>query len=203
MEELEQKVLSTAELLFMKYGVKSVTMDDLAKELGMSKKTIYTVAQNKEELVVKTLSSHLQEEMSRCCGYSEESFNAIEELLSIAKHIIEQMRNMNPVVLYDLKKYYPKAYKLMEDYRFSFIYETMLNNLKRGIKQGLYRKDIDADIIAKFYVARVDVIFETTLFPPAQYNWIDVYREGLIYHIRGIASDKGIDYLTENLKKIK
>ncbi len=203
MEELEQKVLSTAELLFMKYGVKSVTMDDLAKELGMSKKTIYTVAKNKEELVVKTLSTHLHEEMSRCCAYSEESFNAIEELLSIAKHIIEQMRNMNPAVLYDLKKYYPKAYKLMEDYRFSFIYETMLNNLKRGVKQGLYRKDIDADIIAKFYVARVDVIFETTLFPPSQYNWIDVYREGLIYHIRGIASEKGIDYLTENLKKIK
>jgi AcrR family transcriptional regulator len=202
-EELEQKVLSTAELLFMKYGVKSVTMDDLAKELGMSKKTIYTVAKNKEELVVKTLSAYLNEEMSRCCAYSEESFNAIEELLSIAKHIIEQMHNMNPVVLYDLKKYYPKAYKLMEDYRFSFIYETMLNNLKRGVKQGLYRKDINADVIAKFYVARADVIFETKLFPPSQYNWIDVYREGLIYHIRGIASEKGIDYLTENHKKIK
>jgi AcrR family transcriptional regulator len=203
MDELEVKILAVAQSLFMKYGVKSVTMDDLAKELGMSKKTIYTVAKNKEELVFKVLNNHLGNEMQQCCQFSEESINAIEELLSIAKNLIEQMRSMNPAVVYDLKKYYPKAYKLMEEYRFTFIYETMLNNLKKGVKQGLYRKDINADIIAKFYVARIDVIFETSLFPPANYNWIDVYREGLVYHIRGIASEKGLEYLTENLKKIK
>jgi TetR/AcrR family transcriptional regulator, cholesterol catabolism regulator len=203
MDELEAKILSNAELLFMKYGVKSVTMDDLAKEMGMSKKTIYTVAKNKEELIFKTLGNHFENEMAQCCQFSSESVNAIEELLSIAKNLIEQMRSMNPAVLYDLKKYYPKAYKVVEDYRFTFIYETIFNNLKKGIKQGLYRKDINADIIAKFYVARADVIFDTALFPPANYNWVDIYSEGLLYHIRGIASEKGLAYLAENVKKIK
>jgi AcrR family transcriptional regulator len=203
MDELEAKILANAESLFMKYGVKSVTMDDLAKEMGMSKKTIYQVAKNKEELIFKTLGNHFQNEMAQCCQFSSENINAIEELLSIAKHLIEQMRSMNPAVLFDLKKYYPKAYKVVEDYRFSFIYETIYNNLKKGIKQGLYRKDINADIIAKFYVARADIIFETTLFPPAEYNWVDIYRESLLYHIRGIAAEKGFEYLAENFKKIK
>src|SRR5690606_16300988 len=104
---------------------------------------------------------------------------------------------------FELKKYYPKAYRLMEDYRMGFIFQTVANNMKKGIKDGLYRKDVKPDIIAKIYVARTDILFDTTIFPPKEYNWVDVYREVLIYHIRGIASEKGIDYLTENIKTIR
>lgn len=203
MTETIAYILNKAEMLFMKYGVKSVTMDDLAREMGMSKKTLYQVAKNKEDLVMKTLSNHFKNEMEQCKLFSEENVNAIEELLSIAKNLIEQLHSMNPAVLHELKRYYPKAYQLMEDYRFSFIYKTMLNNLKKGVKQGLYRKDINADIVAKVYVARADIIFDTVLFPPSEYNWIEVYRESLLYHIRGIVAEKGLVYLTEHVKKIK
>lgn len=203
MNENNTLILGKAELLFMKYGVKSVTMDDLAKEAGVSKKTLYQIAKNKEDLVMKTLSKYFENEMEQCKQFSEESVNAIEELLSIAKNLIDQLHSMNPAVVYELKKYYPKAYQLMENYRFSFIYKTMLNNLKKGVKQGLYRKDINADIIAKIYVARADIIFDTALFPSSEYNWVEVYREALLYHIRGIVAEKGFAYLTDYVKKIK
>jgi len=201
--ELKEKIFSKAEELFLKYGVRSVTMDDLASELGASKKTLYQFAKNKEELIYKTLENHFSSEKAFCCGITDANQNAIDELLSIGRHLIEQLQGMNPMLLFELKKYYPKAYRLMEDYRMGFIFQTVANNMKKGIKDGLYRKDVKPDIIAKIYVARTDILFDTTIFPPKEYNWVDVYREVLIYHIRGIASEKGIDYLTENIKTIR
>jgi len=199
--EPHDKIFTKAEELFLKYGVRSISMDDIARELGMSKKTLYTVAENKEDLIYKVLENHFGREKGFCCQLMENTPHAIEEMLLLAKHLIENMRDTNHAVLFELKKYYPHAFQLVDEYRNTFIYENILNNIKKGIKQGLYRKDFKPELIARFYTAKFELFFNHNTFK--DFSISDINRESIIYHIRGIASEKGLEYLHENLKKIK
>jgi len=203
MEMQEKKILEKSAELFMRFGVRSITMDDIARELGMSKKTLYQYSENKEDLIYKTLQNHFTQEKSLCKHLMNEHENAIEEMLQLGKHLIEEMRDTNHAVLFDLKKYYPEAFALVEEYRHTFIADMMLNNIKKGIKQGLYRKDFKPELITRFYIAKFDIFFTGNYSTVKDFSMSDIHRESIIYHIRGIASDKGLEYLHENLKKIK
>jgi AcrR family transcriptional regulator len=201
--DVQDKIFSKAEELFLKYGVRSVSMDDIARELGMSKKTIYTVAKNKEELVYKVLQNHFGREKQFCCKLTQNTKHAIEEMLLLTRHFMEQFSDTNQAVIFDLKKYYPKAFRLVDEYRNTFVLQNILTNIKKGMKQGLYRKDFNPELIARFYTAKFELIFSSGTFPLKTFSLSDISRESLIYHIRGIASEKGLKYLEENIKKIK
>jgi TetR/AcrR family transcriptional regulator, cholesterol catabolism regulator len=201
--EPHDKIFAKAEELFLKYGVRSISMDDIARELGMSKKTLYIVAKNKEELIFKVLENHFERERGFCCQLMHNTSHAIEEMLLLTKHFMEQFRDTNQAVMFDLKKYYPKAFRLVDDYRNTFVFENILSNIKKGIKQGLYRRDFNPELIARFYTAKFDLIFNSDTFPLKTFSLSDINRESIIYHIRGIASEKGLEYLNENIKKIK
>lgn len=194
------KILLKAEELFFTHGVKNTTMDDLSRALGASKKTLYQFVTDKADLVKRTMENHLTLEQTQIEQIIVEAPNAIEELLSIARHVTSHMKGINPAIISDIQRYYPSAWQLFTDHKLNFVYSVFLNNLQRGVKEGLYRDDINPDILAKIYIARMDLIIDQKLFPFAKYDFVTVYRETINYHLHGIASAKGHAYLEK--KKI-
>lgn len=184
--------------LFKKYGVKSYTMDDIAKELGISKKTIYRFVENKAELVKLTMQNYLDMERQQLEAILKTSKNSVDEMIQMVSYFFNQVREFNPSAINDLEKYYPETWEIYNEYRFDFILGMITKNLESGVQQGLYRNDLNADIIAKVYIASVDVLINQQLFPSKKYVFIDTYKEYLKYHLRGIVSDKGLKYLEQD-----
>lgn len=200
--EQKQKIFCQAEELFLKYGVKSVTMDDLASHLGVSKKTLYQHFKNKSDLVEKTLSEHLEMEKQAVLEFRATSENAIVELFKIGAHVSSHLHQINPAIMFDLKRYYPKAWETLEFYKTDFIYDNILKNIKRGSTEGLYRDDLNSEIIARFYLEMINAIMHPD-FKASNREIVEYYEEFLRYHVRGIASNKGLKVLEEiNSNKI-
>ncbi len=194
--------MSDAIKVFMTYGIKSVTMDDIARHLRMSKKTLYQHFSDKNDLVKRCLERdcHITENVVN--EILSRGSNAIEENFEISKHIVEDLRNIHPSIFYDLEKYYPEAWNTMHHLRHEFVGEVMLKNMERGIEEGLYREDLNVKLMTKLWVARLNIIFDPNLFALDEFNLADVYRHMFIHHIRGIASNKGLKYIEENQHKL-
>ena len=195
MENRESSLLEAATSVFMRFGIRSVNMDDMARHLGVSKKTLYQYFKDKDELVDRAVSGYCMresKEINEICG---RSLNAIDENLEIMKCMLGILKNVHASVQYDLEKYYPEISSRMKEDRARSVFECMLRNLKKGQKEGLYRKDFSAEIIAKFYIGRIDLIFNQQLFPESTYKLTELYEEVFRYHIMGIASEKGQQYL--------
>lgn len=201
-DELKNILLKVRDL-YTKYGIKSITMDDVAAELGISKKTIYHYVTDKDDLVGKFVSYEIsmrQEEIHKCF---QTGFNAIEELFEISLFMNKLIRDQNPATDHDLKKYYPHHYEKMVKIRREGTFDYILQNLKKGKEEGLYRKEIDAEIIAKFYISRLESIHQNDLFTVEEFTSFRLFAELLTYHIRGIATDKGIIVLNKKLKELE
>jgi len=206
MEEMqvkESKIVDSATSVFMKYGIKSVNMDDMARHLGMSKKTLYLYVKDKEDLVRKSVAAFCTKEDNEVRDISQRGLNAIDESLEIMKWVLGVLQNIHPSVNYDLEKYHPDVAFLMKENRHRAIYDSVILNLKKGQREGLYRKDFNADVIAKLHIARIDQMFDHIVFPTEQYKLTDLYKEIFKYHIRGIASIDGLEYLRDKMKSIK
>lgn len=200
MEEKEKELIFAATALFMKFGIKSLTMDDIARKLGVSKKTLYQYVADKRELVKKAVELAVSAEQCLLGDISVNEENAIDELLAINERVSEKLQNVQPAVMYDLQKYYPDAWKVMEDHKKCFIYEMVVQNIETGIKQGLYRENTNPEVISRIYVTMIDKMFDDDTFPSQKYTFHILHKEIARYHIRGIASEKGIKYLVERLK---
>lgn len=181
--------------LFIRYGIKSLTMDDIARHLSISKKTLYQLCSNKADLVKMVTDQFIAEEKKKAIQVSDDAGNSVEEMIGIIGFVTETLSGMNPASLYDLQRYYPDSWHAFETYRYRFIYERMLLNMQRGVKEGVYRKELDTDVIARIYVTGMDAIFNPKTFPSKQMNFLKVYKEYLNYHLRGIVSDKGLKIL--------
>lgn len=201
METKRTEVIERSSLLFMKFGIKSVTMDDVARELGISKKTLYKYFSDKSELVNAILNSKLDYDKAVCGVSRETSENAIDELFNLSKLGMEHIGNINPVVFYDLKKYHPEGWQLMQEHKWHFMLDTIRLNIARGIKEGMYRDNLDAEVIARLYVASTDLILGGDVFPFPEFKIDKVFLETVRFHVRGMASDKGIAYLKERVKQ--
>lgn len=195
------QTVSGATMLFMKYGIKSLTMDDIARHLGISKKTLYQYVSDKKDLVKQGVSLLIEHEKSVLCKAQQESSTAIDSLINMTRCVSSEMGEMHPSVIFDLQKYHPEAWKLIENHKKGFIYNMMLENLKRGIKEGYYRGNINPAIIAGIYTGMIDTIMnpESTLFKTITFD--QLHKEIIRYHIKGISNDKGLAYLKEVLKK--
>ncbi|MEZ4886367.1 MAG: TetR/AcrR family transcriptional regulator [Chitinophagales bacterium] len=203
MPETLQKIIQTANKHFTKYGIRSVSMDDIARELGMSKKTIYEKVGNKEALIKKAMEFHIQLDCAMTEDLQKKEGNAIDEMLGIADFVIQELSDLNPSVIYDLKKYYRNIWEMMEIHRYTHIHTNILRNLQNGIEQGLYRENIRPELIAHFYTGIAHVFTEGDFLEQKKYTVAEAYIEAFKYHIYGIASEKGIEYLKTNLPKIK
>jgi hypothetical protein len=200
--ELKNILLKVREL-YMKYGIKSITMDDVAGELGISKKTLYQYVTDKDDLVGKFVDNEIEIRKEEICKCFRIGFNAIEELFEISIFMNKLMRDQNPATEHDLKKYYPQHFQKSVKARREGIYDYILLNLKKGVNEGLYRKELDREVIAKLYLWRVENISINDMFTVEEFTSIKLFLEVLTYHIRGIASEKGITVLEKKIKELE
>ncbi len=189
--EIKNKILQAAFKLFMRNGIKSVSMDDIALSLGVSKKTLYRWFENKDQLVVAMLQEHLDKMEADCCTFCTEAKNAIEELFQIMQMIRQQLAGIHPSVFYDLQKYHQPAWQIWTTYKNKFIMQQITQNLQAGIEQGLYRTDFDLEIIARLRLAQMEDVFNPEIFPPEKFELQTVQLATIEHFMRGIASLKG------------
>jgi len=194
---MKEKIIQKASELFLTYGFKSVTMDDIANNLGMSKKTIYQHFENKTKLVEGT-TLHLFKVISKgidCISALEK--NPIEEIYDIKQFVMEHLKDEKSSPQYQLQKYYPKIYASLKTKQFDVMQCCVTDNLKRGIKQGLYRDSIDVDFISRIYFSSIISIKDQDMFPLQKFSINMLMEYYLEYHLRGICTEKGLTKLNQ------
>ena len=199
--EKEQQLVEGAMSIFMRFGIKSVNMDDVARQLGVSKKTLYLYFKDKEDLLSKVVERHSSEEQASIAGIISKKLSAIEEMFEIMHWVLSILSKIHPSVKFDLEKYHPQLGNAMKIERAQVVHGCILNNLKKGKKEGTYRKDLDAEIITRIYLARIDAFLDPAIFPFDRFKPVDVYKQLFQYHIHGIASEKGIVQLETIMKQ--
>ena len=198
---MKEKILKKAIDLFLSFGFKSVTMDDIANELAISKKTIYAHFSTKLKLVKATtfyVFEQINSGISDICTINQ---NPIEEVYLIKSLVTEQLKDEKNSPQYQLQKYYPKIFETLKQKQFESVNECITANLKKGIEQGLYRKEIDIDLITRLYFNGVMGVRNVELFPINEFNVTYLMDSYLEYHIRAIATEKGLEILQKILKK--
>src|SRR5476649_1155989 len=192
-----ERIISGGEELFLKAGIKSVTMDDIAKHLGMSKKTIYQFFKDKNELVLALVTKKLQDDENQMSAIIDQSGNVIEEMINMMKCSEEIFSRINPIVIHDLQKYHPDAWKQFQNFKSGVLVHTLEELLTKGIKQGYIRPDIDVKILARMRVSQVEMGFNTTLFPVAEFSTWKVQYQFLEHFNYGICTLKGYKLLNQ------
>ncbi len=185
--------------LFMRYGIKSVTMNDVARELGISKKTLYQLVPSKDELVIKVLQRHISTEKAQCLNLASLAPNAIEEIFIIMETNSQELTRMKTNIVNDLQKYHRQGWELIRKFHYEFVFKVIQENLVRGRKEGLYRENFDIDIIAKLHLATAFNLFDPELFPVLANDRLTLFNEYMMHYLHGIVSPKGIDYLNKKL----
>jgi len=198
---MKEKILQKASDLFLNLGFKSVTMDDIAFEMGISKKTIYSHFSTKLKLVHASTFFILDKINTGICDICSGELNPIEEVFTIKSLIMDQLKDEKSSPHYQLQKYYPRIFKLLKDKQFETVNECVKHNLEKGIDQGIYRKEIDLDIITRFYLNGNSGLLNYELFPINKFSTSQLKDTFLEYHIRAIATEKGLKILLNILKK--
>jgi len=195
--EVKDQILKTSAELFLNLGFKSVTMDDIAKKMGISKKTIYTHFSTKTKLVEATsfqIMETINTGINEIRGHDK---NPIVELFEIKSFTMSLLKNEKASPQYQLEKYYPKIYKAIKTNQFSLLGNCIGQNLERGISAGLYRSTIPVDFISKIYFLVGTGIKDTAIFPPEKFAMNDLLGLFLEYHLRAIVTSKGLETLKE------
>ncbi len=189
--EIKNRILHSAAALFMRNGIKSVSMDDIAARLAMSKKTLYKWFENKDQIVVGVMQQHLTEEEGDCCQIAEGAENALDELFKLMDWGQQMMADLHPSIFYDLQKYYPQAWQLWLVHKEQFILHRIIDNLRRGMTEGLYRADLDVDVLARLRLNQIDLALNPNVFPTRQFNPQKVDLICLEHFMLGVATLKG------------
>ncbi|MDB5024367.1 MAG: hypothetical protein JWP78_2122 [Mucilaginibacter sp.] len=192
-----ERIISGGEELFLTAGIKSVTMDDIARHLGMSKKTIYQFFKDKNELVVALVKRKLKDDEDQMCAIISKSGNVIEEMINMMKASEDIFSRINPIVVHDLQKYHPDAWKQFQNFKADVLVRTLQELLTKGVKQGYIRPDIDVRIIARMRVMQVEMGFNTSIFPVTEFNTWKVQQQFLEHFNYGICTLKGYKLLDE------
>ncbi len=197
---MKEKITQKAAELFINLGFKSVTMDDIANEMGISKKTIYSHFKNKTELVDDVMTN-LFEEIS--CGIDKIRIadkNPIEELYEIKKLVLEHLKDEKTSPQHQLQKYYPQTFTKLKHLHYNKMQNCAVENLEKGISQGLYRKNLNVEFVARIYFIGVNGIKDDTVFPIHLFPKVLLMDDFLEYHLRGIATKEGLNILNNFIK---
>jgi len=189
---IDSKILQKAVGFFIKYGVKSVSMDDIARGLGISKKTLYQEVESKADLIKQALLFHIEYEKTFVTNARKEASDSVEEMVSISKFIINILRQHKPSLVYEVQKYYPEVWAMIQSFNKEFIGQFVLENIEAGIKEGYYREDINAIVMQRLYVARMPVLVDADIFPIDEFPRAELYEQFITHHMRGMMTSKGI-----------
>lgn len=205
MEEISEHKLRIREQalqLFFQYGTRSVSMDDIATTVGSSKKTIYQYYTDKDDLVSDAIENVLLDNCRECESVISIADNAVHEGFLAIDQTSRLFRSMNPVLMNDLKKYHSRAYRKFIDYKGEFIYQIIVNNMKRGIAEGLYREDLNIEVLARFRVESIVIPFLPDFYNKVPTGLFEVQRELFYFFLHGMATVRG-QKLIEKYKKRK
>jgi AcrR family transcriptional regulator len=190
--EVKERIIKKATEMFFRYGVKSVTMDDISRELGISKKTLYLHFADKDELVYQMFSCEMENDECQWNDLQVAYPNVIERLLKENELMRDSFKDMNPSLLHDIKRFHPRTWASFEQHKKGFLLEQAKLTLQEGIKEEYFRADIQIDILAVLRIEQIVLGFSTHLFP-ANTSILDIQLIFMDHFIRGILTKKGLE----------
>jgi TetR/AcrR family transcriptional regulator, cholesterol catabolism regulator len=199
--EVKDRIKQKADELYRRYGIKSVTMDEIASQLGVSKKTIYHSFSDKNELVDAVIVDMLNYNRECCQHDHERSQNAIHEVYLAMEMLQVMFHNMNPSILFDIERNYPVTFAKFKEYKYSFLFEMLKENIERGKKEELYRPGVNTAVVAKIRLETMLLPFNEELFPKNKFPLVTVQQQLIEYFLFGIASLKGYELITKYQKE--
>lgn len=189
--DVRKKILKGAESLFMKYGVRSISMDDIARHLSVSKKTLYQHFEDKEDIVTMASQSHVEAMSQQFEEIRLSSKNSIDELAKISVCLKQNTEEINPSLLFDLRKYHPRAWAVWLNHKNKFVRDSVVRNLKQGIEEGYFRTEINMEVIATIRLELVQLPFDEEVFPPSQFKLAEVQVQIFDHFVYGLLTEKG------------
>lgn len=201
--ETKERIIHEARTLFLRLGIRSVSMDEIATHLGISKKTVYQHFQDKDELVDRVLQMQINNMQEETTETVRSASNAIEEIFNTMDMMVKHSRNMNPMVLFDLQKYHLSSFQKFHAYKNDFLLNIISNNLKKGVEEGLYRSDIKIEILSKFRLETLMIGFNMDAFPADKYNVTEVSLVIIENFLYGLATEKGFNMIESYKNKRK
>ena len=201
MNEQKLHIIKASYNQFRQLGFKNVTMDDLARQIGISKKTLYEQFENKDELVLESIKFMLETNRIETDAALKSSKNAIEQLISLITIMEKMLRGLNLVCYMDLQRYYPAAYQYLEAFKREHMLTDIIENLKQGITEGLYRNDVNIEVVSRFRLESAMIVFHNNVYPQDKFNIVEVNNELFVHYMYGIASIKGHKLINKYLNK--
>ena len=192
-----ERIIEGGEELFLKAGIKSVTMDDIARHLGISKKTIYHFFKDKNDLVIALVKKKLKEDEDQMAEIISKSGNVIEDMINMMNCSEEIVSRINPIVIHDMQKYHPEAWREFQNFKAEVLVHTMEELLTKGIKQGYIRPDIDVKVISLMRVHQLELGFNTSVFPIAEFNTWNVQQQFQEHFNYGVCTLEGYKLLDQ------
>jgi TetR/AcrR family transcriptional regulator, cholesterol catabolism regulator len=195
--EPQEKILKTSLELFFKFGIKRVTMDDIAKELGMSKKTIYQFFKEKDDLVNQLVIVEMQKQECVFKNIENQAQDPIHEIILISNTMREMMQHINPIFFLDLQKFHPKAFLEFQKFKSECAYHDLLRNINAGKNSGVYRNDVDEEFTAKYRLAQIDMLMFGDYFSFEKISFTKSHELLLEMFVFGICTEKGHNLINE------
>lgn len=189
--ETKKKIVEVATEQFMRYGVRSVTMDDIARQAGISKKTIYQEFSDKNQLVLETFSTALQQDKCMMDQFPQVKDGVIEHLIGMSDYMRKRFADMNPMVMNEIQRYYPEAWQVFEEFKQNHVFQEIVGLLEKGISEGIFRPEIDPQIIAMMRLEQMMLSFDPIRYPASKFNMADLQVEIFEHFLFGIFSEKG------------
>lgn len=189
--DTKQRIQKAAHDLVMQYSIRSVSMDDIAAHLGMSKKTIYQYFKDKDELVEAVVDNVIDTNQCICNDDREKADNAVHEIFLVMEMMVEMFKTMNPSILFDMQKYHPAAFRKFQRHRNEYLYNVCKQNLERGIREELFRPEINTDIMARYRVETMLTAFNPEFQRMVKESLIVIEEEIIIHYLFGLVTLKG------------
>ncbi len=200
---IKDEILARSEQLFMRLGIKSVTMDDVSRELGVSKKTLYQHFENKDRLVEEVIITHVERDQACTEAIANGAKDALDEMVNLGVYLTSHIEAVSPSTLFDLQKYYFKTWELLIKKQDEHIMNSIVQNIEKGIAGGLYRADMNPTMIAKIYAKSTYMILEEMANPNSNYSRKQMIWELHNYHVHAIATQKGLAIWAKYNSEIK
>ncbi|HRY34018.1 MAG TPA: TetR/AcrR family transcriptional regulator [Bacteroidales bacterium] len=192
-DERYERILNESGRIFQTYGIRNVSMDDICTTLGISKKTLYQYVNNKADLIFKILEAHHEVYRQFIQDQLDQGGNAIDIMLAVDSFVCSEMKNYTPDNIFVLKKYYPEVYQAIFEMKRTSILEGITANLNAGIRDGLYRKDLDVDLVARMFVKNLEEIHQLEM-SSSDNSYEKIFGTMYDHHIRAIVTPDGLEY---------
>ena len=201
-EEKMEPMLDQIKELFFEFGIKNLNMDDISHKLGISKKTLYRFVKSKEDLISQVFEYEEKKYAESVAKIGSQNINAIEVLFKVSLLVYEGMQRYNPMLLFELRKYYEAIFNEFHDRRLAHISKSMRINLERGITEGLYRQDVNKEAVVAIYMNHLVDIHNSEMCKRADITFDELFKVMFENHVRAISTPEGVIYFEKRKKEI-